>query len=238
MESIDKLKGTFEQKKSNIEKTVVSPAVIKRLPRYHRYLGELIRQGRMRISSAELSRIMDVTASQIRQDLNCFGGFGQQGYGYNAKYLYGKISELLGTKEGYTAVIVGAGNLGRALAATHMFERRGVTRTAMFDIRAEIVGTEICGIPVYHTDTLSDYCKENKTDLGVLTVPKEAALGVARTLADAGVRGIWNFANMELAPDLFSHTVVENIHLGDSLMTLCYAIKTRTEKEQPHEDLI
>lgn len=231
MESIDKVKGTFEQKKANAEKPVVSPAVIKRLPRYHRYLGELIRQGRMRISSGELSRLMDVTASQIRQDLNCFGGFGQQGYGYNAKYLYGKISELLGTGEGYTAVIVGAGHLGCALAATHMFERRGVRRTAMFDVRDELVGTEICGIPVYHVRDLFSYCKESGTDIGVLTVPKEAASETALTLAEAGVRGIWNFANMELSQDRFPHTVVENIHLGDSLMTLCYTVKTRSEKE-------
>ena len=232
MERIDKLKGTFEQREELAGRPVVSPAVIKRLPRYHRYLGELIRQGRMRISSAELSKIMDVTASQIRQDLNCFGGFGQQGYGYNAKYLYSKISELLGTTEGYTAVIVGAGNLGRALAATHMFERRGVTRTAMFDIRPELVGTEICGIPVYHTDDLFEYCKSNGTDIGVLTVPKEAAHDVARTLSDAGVRGIWNFANMELPSSFGSGTVVENIHLGDSLMTLCYAVKTKNERDE------
>ena len=236
MERIDKLKGTFEQREELAGKPIVSPAVIKRLPRYHRYLGELIRQGRMRISSGELSKIMDVTASQIRQDLNCFGGFGQQGYGYNAKYLYSKISELLGTTEGYTAVIVGAGNLGRALAATHMFERRGVTRTAMFDIRPELVGSEIYGIPVYHIDDLFEYCKNAKTDIGVLTVPKEAAYDVARTLADAGVRGIWNFANMELPETLSGGTVVENIHLGDSLMTLCYAIKTQSEKSEVSDE--
>ena len=127
MEHIDKIPGTFERKFNEEKKPAVSDAVIKRLPRYHRYLGELLAEGRLRISSAELSRIMKVTASQIRQDLNCFGGFGQQGYGYNIKYLYGKISELLGVTEGYSAVIVGAGNLGRALAATRMFGRRGVT---------------------------------------------------------------------------------------------------------------
>ena len=133
MESIDKVKGTFEKKIDDAGKNPVSVAVIKRLPRYHRYLGELIKEDKLRISSAELSRIMGVTASQIRQDFNCFGGFGQQGYGYNVKYLYSKIGELLGMKEGYRAVIVGAGNLGRALAATHMFERRGVEIVALFD---------------------------------------------------------------------------------------------------------
>ena len=223
MESIDKVQGTFDMKKVEAKPTV-SDAVIKRLPRYHRYLGDLIADGRLRISSAELSKIMNVTASQIRQDLNCFGGFGQQGYGYNIKYLYGKISELLGTEEGYRAVIVGAGNLGRALAATHMFERRGVNRLAMFDIDERVVGTSIYGIPVYHVSTLGEFCKSKKVDIAVLTVPKEAAKEVVGILVAAGVRGIWNFANMELsspAPDVF----VENVHLGDSLMNLCYEIK-------------
>ena len=230
MESIDKIDGTFDKRGNDIQKTVVSTAVIKRLPRYHRYLGDLIADGRLRISSAELSKIMNVTASQIRQDLNCFGGFGQQGYGYNIKYLYGKISELLGVTQGFKAGIVGAGNLGRALAATHMFERRGVQRLALFDVNDDVVGTEIYGIKVYHTDELFDFCQKNKVDIGVLTVPKDAAYHVAKTLTSAGVRGIWNFANMELSLEDKS-IIVENIHLGDSLMTLCYEIKDRKEKE-------
>ena len=229
MESIDKIDGTFDKRGNDMQKAVVSTAVIKRLPRYHRYLGDLIADGRLRISSAELSKIMNVTASQIRQDLNCFGGFGQQGYGYNIKYLYGKISELLGVTQGFRAVIVGAGNLGRALAATHMFERRGVHRLALFDVNEELVGTEIYGIKVYHTDELYEFCQKNKIDIGVLTVPKESAYHVAKTLASAGVKGIWNFANMELSLEDKS-VVVENIHLGDSLMTLCYEIKDRKEK--------
>ena len=210
-------------------KPTVSDAVIKRLPRYHRYLGDLIADGRLRISSAELSKIMNVTASQIRQDLNCFGGFGQQGYGYNIKYLHGKISELLGVTEGYTAVIVGAGNLGRALAATRMFGRRGVTRLAMFDVDENVVGTEIYGIKVYHVDELYDYCEKHNVTIGVLTVPKEAAYNVAMIMTHAGVKGIWNFANMELELEDRSVTV-ENIHLGDSLMKLCYEIKTKNEE--------
>ena len=181
--------------------------------------------GKTRVSSAELSKMMNVTASQIRQDLNCFGGFGQQGYGYNIKYLYQKISELLGVAEGFSAVIVGAGNLGRALAATRMFGRRGVKRLALFDVDERIIGTEIYGIPVYSVDTLGDFCRREQVDIGVLTVPKEAADEVARTLCEAGVLGIWNFANMELKVDDPS-VIVENIHLGDSLMTLCYAIKS------------
>lgn len=224
MESIDKIDGTFEKRGHDTPKSDVPVAVIKRLPRYHRYLGDLISEGRLRISSSELSKIMNVTASQIRQDLNCFGGFGQQGYGYNIKYLYGKISELLGVTQGFKAVIVGAGNLGRALAATHMFERRGVERIALFDVKEDIVGTEIYGIKVYHTDELYEFCQKHKVDIGVLTVPKDAAYHVARTLSSAGVRGIWNFANMELSLEDKS-VIVENIHLGDSLMTLCYEVK-------------
>ena len=207
----------------------VSPVVVRRLPRYYRYLGELLREGIYRISSSELSRMMEVNASQIRQDLNCFGGFGQQGYGYNVRYLYGKISELLGVDEGYRAVIVGAGNLGRALAATHMFERRGVERVAIFDNNPAIIGKEIYGMRVHSVETLGDFCRKEKISIGVLTVPKAAAYEIAVTLADAGVRGIWNFANMELSlPD--KPVIVENVHLGDSLMTLCYDIKSGIEK--------
>ena len=235
MESIDKVHGTYEKKISET-KTAVSSAVIKRLPRYHRYLGDLLREGKFRISSAELSRMMNVTASQIRQDLNCFGGFGQQGYGYNVKYLHSKISELLGVNNGFSAVIVGAGNLGRALAATHMFERRGVNRLALFDTNPELIGGDIYGIPVYSVETLADFCRENKVNIGVLTVPKEAAYEVAVTMAEAGVAGIWNFANMELKLPEHSHVIVENIHLGDSLMTLCYEIKTKNEEEGKDSD--
>ena len=225
MESIDKLKGTFD-KKYQESRASVSVAVIKRLPRYHRYLGELLREGKLRISSAELSKIMGLTASQIRQDLNCFGGFGQQGYGYNIRYLYSKISDLLGVSEGYNAVIIGAGNLGKALAATHMFERRGVARLGLFDINPDIVGKTIYGTPVYHIDTLLDFCKNNKVHIGVLTVPKECAGDITDTLCAAGVKGVWNFANMELKSPS-ADMIVENIHLGDSLMTLCYRIKSK-----------
>ena len=229
MESIDKIHGTFEKRITDVPKPTVSTAVINRLPRYHRYLGDLLREGTLRISSAELSKLMNVTASQIRQDLNCFGGFGQQGYGYNVKYLHSKISELLGVKEGFRAVIVGAGNLGKALAATHMFERRGVDRLAMFDINPEVVGKEIYGLPVYHIDELRGFCEKEGVDIGVLTVPKEAAYEVSIAMIEAGVKGIWNFANMELEisrPDV----IVENIHLGDSLMKLCYELKTQPGK--------
>ena len=231
MERIDKVHGTFERKALELQKPAVSAAVIKRLPRYHRYLGDLLREGTLRISSAQLSRLMNVTASQIRQDLNCFGGFGQQGYGYNVKYLYGKISELLGVGEGYKAVIVGAGNLGHALATTHMFERRGVSTIAMFDVNPKVVGTSISGIPVYPIKELGEFCRREGVTIGVLSVPKEAAHEVSEVMIAAGVRGLWNFANMELkvsSPDV----IVENIHLGDSLMKLCYEIKTKNEEKK------
>ena len=223
---------TLEEKEQNSgqaqpaaeqERPQVSPAVIRRLPRYHRFLGDLLRNNRLRISSKELSQIMNVTASQIRQDLNCFGGFGQQGYGYNVKYLYQKISEVLGVSAGLRAIIIGAGNLGRALANSHMFERRGVTRLALFDIREELVGTEIAGLPVCHVDNLEAFCTEHRVDIAVLTTPKEAAYEMAERAATAGVRGIWNFSNMELKLDRPGVTV-QNIHLGDSLMTLCYQL--------------
>ena len=230
MEHIDKVHGTFEKRLSEAKQTQVPSAVIKRLPRYHRYLGDLLADGKLRISSSELSKLMNVTASQIRQDLNCFGGFGQQGYGYNVKYLHAKISELLGVTQGYSAVIVGAGNLGRALAATRMFGRRGVARLAMFDVDESIIGTEIYGIKVYSADSLYDFCKNEKVDIGVLTVPKEAAYDVTEKMVRAGVKGIWNFANMELKVDDES-VIVENRHLGDSLMTLCYEIKCKNSTE-------
>ena len=229
MEHIDKVKGTFEKKIGEYDKNSVSVAVIRRLPRYHRYLADLLRDGRLRISSAELSKIMGVTASQIRQDFNCFGGFGQQGYGYNVKYLHGKIGELLGMAEGYRAVIVGAGNLGRAFTATHMFERRGVTVVALFDINKDIIGTEINGLKVYDVSCLGKFCRENNIHIGVLTVPKESAEECAGVMADAGVRGFWNFANMELSLG-DRGIVVQNVHMGDSLMTLCFGIKSGGEK--------
>lgn len=231
MESIDKVHGTFEKKLlDSSQRAQVSTAVIKRLPRYHRFLGELLRDGKLRISSAELSELMGLTASQIRQDLNCFGGFGQQGYGYNIRYLHGKISELLGVTDGFKAVIVGAGNLGHALATTHMFERRGVKRLALFDTKEELVGTKIAGIPVYHVDMLGEFCRREGIDIGVLTVPKEAAYNVAATMVKAGVTGLWNFANMELSVDN-PEVTVENIHLGDSLLTLCYDVKVKKDEK-------
>ena len=229
----DKMKNKVAevQRAKEKEKTVnVSPAVIKRLPRYFRYLRELIREGKLRISSSELSERMHVTASQIRQDLNCFGGFGQQGYGYNVHYLYTKISELLGVGEGYSAIIVGAGNLGRALARNQMFEKRGVDVIGIFDVDPEIVGREVGDLTVSHMDALDAFFDENHVDIAVLTLPKAMTADVMKRLAALGVRGIWNFTGME-AQDLCPGVAVENVHLGDSLMTLCYELRTHGEDE-------
>ena len=217
------------------KKSGISISVIKRLPRYYRFIGELVKQGTVRISSGELAEKMSLTASQIRQDLNCFGGFGQQGYGYNVKYLYGKISELLGVHENYTTVIIGAGNLGKALASTHMFERRGILRLAMFDNDERIVGTEIFGLPVLHIDTLEAFCAINHVDFAVLTTPWEAAPAIAERLSKSGVRGIWNFSNMELA-STNKDMIIENIHFSDSLMKLCFDLKKASEESKETEE--
>lgn len=220
---------TVGASKKSTPKEEVSLAVIHRLPRYYRYLSELLREGKMRISSSELARLMDVTASQIRQDLNCFGGFGQQGYGYNVKYLHDKIGELLGMNCGFTAVIVGAGHLGSALASSHIFIHRGVTTLAFFDNDPNLIGKSIAGLPIYDVRDLPEYCREHPVDIGVLTTPKEAAESVLRLLAESGVRGVWNFSNMELASSSQNSVIVQNTHIGDSLMNLCYNIKTEKD---------
>ena len=207
---------------SRSSKITPSDSVIKRLPRYFRYLRILMRNGISRISSNELSKMMKVTASQIRQDLNCFGGFGQQGYGYNVEYLYAKICDLLGVGAGLCSVIIGAGNLGRAIVRSNMFEKRGVEIIGMFDINPVLVNQKIEHVEVYHLDSLEAFCKNNRVDFAVLTLPKESAQAVASRLVELGVNGFWNFTGQEL--DLPDEIVVENVHLGDSLMTLCYRI--------------
>ena len=209
-----------EQTKHNI-----SQAVIRRLPRYYRYLRELITQGKTRISSGELAELMNVTASQIRQDLNSFSGFGQQGYVYNVNYLYTRISEILGVGAGINAVIIGAGDLGRALVHLSMFEKRGVDIVGMFDSGEGMVGREVAGVNVYSLDCLESFCQNNKVDIAVLTLPKDQVKSVADRLVNCGVRGLWNFMGVELDYDRNS-VAVENVHLGDSLMILNYKISS------------
>lgn len=213
-----------------MESKFISQAVISRLPRYLRYLGELKDEGIERISSQELSELMDVTASQIRQDLNNFGGFGQQGYGYNVEYLYTEIARILGLDHKHNLVIVGAGNLGRALANYANFERRGFVFRALFDQDPELVGREVGGLKVFPMEELEAFVTDNDIDIAVLTIPKSSAVDVADRLVKSGVRGFWNFAHVDLkVPE---GVQVENVHLSDSLMKLSYNINCYWEEHQ------
>ncbi len=201
----------------------VPAVVVKRLPRYYRYLGELLKQDIKRISSNALSQKMNVTASQIRQDFNYFGGFGQQGYGYNVEHLHGEIGEILGLNDGDTTVIVGAGNLGRALANHGTFEKRGFKLVGIFDNDPSVIGTVINGIEVMPSDMIENFLAENRVDIGILTVPKSAVMETAERLVNCGVKGIMNFSYTELK--FGKEVAVENVHLSDPLMTLSYKIK-------------
>ena len=211
------------------EKNVPS-VVVKRLPRYYRYLSELLNQGVKRISSNELSDKMNVTASQIRQDFNYFGGFGQQGYGYNVEYLHGAIGDILGLNDGDTMVIIGAGNLGKALASHDTFEKRGFKLVGIFDNNPNVIGTVINGRKVMDVSDLEDFIKRERVDIGVITVPRGAVEETVERLVKSGVKGLFNFSYMELK--LGKDVAVENVHLSDPLMTLSYKIK---EKKQENE---
>jgi redox-sensing transcriptional repressor len=199
----------------------ISQAVIRRMPRYYRFLGELLEEGVERISSNDLSRRMQVTASQIRQDLNNFGGFGQQGYGYNVQFLYDEIGKILGLNETHNIIVLGVGHLGQAITNYVKFEKLGFIITALFDIDPELKGQRIRNIPVYMIDELDDYCKKNKVDIAALTLPKEHAEEVAEHLVEIGIYAIWNFAHVDLNLKN-KNVVVENVHLSDSLMQLSY----------------
>lgn len=202
----------------------ISTAVIKRLPRYYRYLGELLENDIVRISSNELSQRMDVTASQIRQDLNNFGGFGQQGYGYNVSHLYNEIAKILGLENHYSVIIIGSGNLGQALANYTDFEKRGFVVKGLFDVNPRLVGISVRGMDVQDMDQLKEFVVENNIDIAILTVPKTKAPAIANDLCEWGIRGIWNFAPVDLQINNYD-VVVENVHLSESLMTLSYRIK-------------
>ncbi len=216
----------------------ISLAVIRRLPRYYRYLGELLEHDVVRISSKELSEKMQVTASQIRQDLNNFGGFGQQGYGYNVEYLYTEIGKILGLDRRYNVIIIGAGNLGQALANYMDFERRGFVIKAIFDVNPRLVGLSIRGIEVRQMDELESYVKKEKVHIAALTLPKTKAPMVAAELVSWGVRAFWNFASVDL--NLPKNIKVENVHLSESLMRLSYNLKSLEdyEAEHPNEGLL
>ena len=213
-----------------VETKGISKAVISRLPRYYRYLGELNVAGIERISSNDLSKKMNVTASQIRQDLNNFGGFGQQGYGYNVRYLRTEIGKILGLDKSHHMIIIGAGNLGQALANYASFEKNGFILTGVFDIRPEVEGKIIRGIPVRLMDDLESFLQENDVQIAALTIPKTEATKVANRLVENGIRAIWNFAHTDL--NLPDDVIVESVHLSDSLMQLSYNMTCHKEEQK------
>ena len=198
----------------------VSLPVIKRLPKYYRYLTTLSADGKEKISSSELAHMMGTTASQVRQDFNCFGGFGQQGYGYNIKRLRDEIAHILGLDGTYRVAIVGAGNIGRALISYCGFACKDFQITGIFDVRQELIGQKVNGCEIRHVDTLEAFIKENKIDLGIICTPKQAAQSTAALLCRLGIRGIWNFAPVDVA--VTGNVQVENVHLSDSLYVLLY----------------
>ena len=199
----------------------ISQAVIRRMPRYYRYLGELLDEGVERISSNGLSEKMKVTASQIRQDLNNFGGFGQQGYGYNVQYLYDEIGKILGLEEQHNIIVIGAGNLGQALANYGKFEKLGFMIIGLFDINPDLMGRSQRGIPIMMLEELEEFVISHKIDIAALTMPKGSADTIANQLVKLGIHAIWNFAHVDLNL-MDKNVVVENVHLSDSLMQLSY----------------
>ncbi len=200
----------------------ISPAVIDRLPRYFRYLGVLKEDGVEKISSQELSSLMNVTASQIRQDLNNFGGFGQQGYGYNVEYLHEEIGKILGLDKQHNLIVMGAGKLGQALINYMMYRNRGFLFKGAFDTDASLWGRTVGDIRVFPPEKLEEFIRDNHIDIAVLTLPKTEAQATAERLAAAGIRAIWNFAHVDLKVP--GNVLVENVHLQDSLLKLSYKI--------------
>lgn len=213
----------------------ISMAVIRRLPRYYRYLGELLQKGVNKISSRELSEKMNVTASQIRQDLNNFGGFGQQGYGYNVEYLYTEIGKILGLHQNYKMIIVGVGNLGQALANSNSFSKRGFQLVGLFDVNPKLIGMSIHGVEVMDVDRMEQFIKENDVEIAILTMPKTRVKETAEKLAQWGIKGLWNFSPVDLfLPDTVQ---VENVHLSHNLMTLAYKInEAQMERERKEKN--
>ena len=216
-----------------MERKEISKAVVTRLPRYYRYLGELIEEGVERISSNELSARMKVTASQIRQDLNNFGGFGQQGYGYNVRSLYTEIAKILGIDRQHNLVIIGAGNLGQAIANYANFEKRGFIIKGMFDINPRLIGLVVRGIEIRGVEELEKFIVDNEVQIAALTIPKTKAPEIAQRLVNAGVKAIWNFAHIDLVVP--EDVVVENVHLSESLMRLSYRVCSMQEQQEEKE---
>ena len=211
-----------------MEAKEISKAVIKRLPRYYRYLGELMEENVERISSNDLSKKMHVTASQIRQDLNNFGGFGQQGYGYNVRYLYTEIGKILGLDTVHPMIILGAGNLGQALANYVDFEKRGFYIKGIFDVNPILKGLSVRGIQIHMLEDLESFIKDEDIQIAALTLPKSKAEEMTKLLVQYGIKAIWNFAHIDL--DVPSDVLVENVHLSESLMQLSYNMANHKQK--------
>ena len=204
----------------------ISLPVIRRLPRYHRFLHDLMQEGASYISSKTLSERMGLTASQIRQDLNCFGGFGQQGYGYPVEQLYREIGHILGVDETVNAILIGVGNIGRAVANQMQFDKLGMHLAAAFDVSPQLIGQTVRGVEILSQDRLEEFCMQHKPAAALLCVPDKAAQSLAQRLTALGVYGFWNFTHYDIARD-FPDIAVENVHLEDSLMTLSYRMKNR-----------
>ncbi|MCD8095344.1 MAG: redox-sensing transcriptional repressor Rex [Ruminococcus sp.] len=213
----------------------ISSSVIKRLPRYYRFLGELKKQGVDRISSRELSQRMKLTASQIRQDLNCFGGFGQQGYGYHVDELREEIGKILGVDRQFGTILIGAGNLGNAIATHINFDTRGCKLIGIFDNNEQLIGRQVGNLTVRHTDEIPAFCNEHHPIAAVLCIPKQAIQQIADTLVVMGIKAFWNFSHYDLSIG-YDDIIVENVHLGDSLMTLSYRLNVLTSEKEMESD--
>lgn len=212
------------------KRSEISSSVIKRLPRYYRFIGELIKQGIVRSSSGELAEKMSLTASQIRQDLNCFGGFGQQGYGYNLVELRTEIGKILGIDRGYKAVLFGAGNLGKAIASHMDFGEYGWELIGIFDSDLRKENERVADLSVMHISRMEGFITENKPEIAILCIPKAAAQEYADKLVSLGIKAFWNFSHYDLKVS-HKNIVVQNVHLGDSIMTLSYGLTTFEDEE-------
>ena len=201
----------------------VSLPVIRRLPKYYRYLSEMKQKGVTKVSSSELARMMGTTASQVRQDFNCFGGFGQQGIGYEVSRLHNEIGTLLFKEDSLSTILIGTGRLGTAISSYLNNDARGYRLLAAFDVKEEVIGTELCGMTIQHIDNLREFCKSNSPDVAVLCIPKLSAKQLAPTLVELGIKGFWNFSHYDLTVE-YPGMIVENVHLGDSLMSLSYRV--------------
>ncbi len=207
----------------------VSISVIRRMPRYYRFLRELNEKGIHRISSKELAALMGLTASQIRQDLNCFGGFGQQGYGYSVPMLYDEIGNILGIRNEFKTILIGAGNLGKAVSQHLDFQNIGFRLVGIFDNNPALDGIEMNGLPVMMIDRLEQFCAETRPVVAIMCLPNEAVDELCPRLISCGVKGFWNFTHVDIAMK-YPGTTAENVHLNDGLMTLCYKLSNDTSK--------